>query len=83
MVTPKKNLDAAQSAMAELQPVLNEVTRLVASAPLTKDQRAGLAVMVLCHFAGGALAALDLEPTPQGARELGRVLTYAMEKGMH
>lgn len=74
---------AVQAAMDEMRPVLKEVSRLVATAPLTKEQRAGLSVAVLCHFAGTALAALELEPTPEGAAALGKVLAWAMEKGLH
>lgn len=81
--TPDVAQRAVKAAMAELFPSLKEVSRLVASAPLPKEQRAGLAVMVLAHFAGGALAALELDPTPEGAQELGRILAYAMAKGMH
>lgn len=75
--------DLLHQAMQELRPVLAEVTRLMAACPLPGDQRKGLCVLVLGHFAGVAMAELGLEPTPESAVEIGEIIAAALRRGAH
>jgi hypothetical protein len=72
-----------EDAVREIKPVLDQVTRLVATCPLPKQERAALTVLVLGHFAGAAMAELDIPPTPRGAAQLGQVLADALLRGMN
>jgi len=70
----------AEACFKELQPTLREISRLVKSAPISEQDRNGLAIMILADVAGMALGVIGLEATPANLEELGRFMAAAFER---
>jgi hypothetical protein len=66
-----------------MHPLLDDITRLVKSAPLSEGERKGLAMMILAHVAGATLAALGRAPTPDAMRELGEFMASTFTRGIN
>jgi|GEM_PF-2427001 len=74
----------AEACFQELQPTLREISRLVKSAPISEQDRNGLAIMILADVAGMTLGLIGLEATPENIAELGQFMAAAFQrKGMN
>lgn len=77
------DLPTVENAMREMKPVLTRVTEFVMTCPLPPKEKGAFATLVAGHFMGVALAALDLDATPENVRTLSGYIADAMQKGMH
>jgi hypothetical protein len=64
----------------ELQPLLQHISRAVKAAPLSENERKGLAMMILADMAGTTLAVIGLEPTQENMSQLGEFMASAFSK---
>jgi hypothetical protein len=78
-------MNTVDQCFAALKPHLTAITGATKTAPLTPQQRAGLAVMVAAHFFGNAGAALqeadgrDFVPL-KGSREVADLILAVIEQ---
>ena len=64
-----------ESCYNELEPTLRQIARLVKSAPLSENERNGLAMLILADVAGTTLAVMGLEGTAENMSELGQFMS--------
>ena len=75
---------AVEFCYKEMEPLLRHIARAVATAPLSKKERAGLAIMLLADMAGTTLGVIGLEPTQENMSQLGELMASAfLKKGMN
>ena len=75
-------IESVQQAFDELKPTLQEVTRLVRTAPLDKAERIGLSLMVAAHFTGDVAGAMEKHPS-ECAREIAFGIAETIAKAAH
>ena len=71
-----------KSCFAELEPVLDEIARLVAMAPLEQKHREGLALLVAGYAFGIVAAAMDKHPS-EAAHEIGDLIAAVVKTADH
>jgi hypothetical protein len=59
--------------LAEIQPFLNKISTLVKTAPISDEERVGLAILVAAHFFGTAAKCMGKDVVI-GAREVSDVI---------
>jgi len=73
---------SVQECFDELKPAIQEVSRMVRTAPLDKAERIGLALMVAAHFTGDVAGAMEKHPS-ECAREIAFGIAETIAKAAH
>lgn len=73
----------ARAAFEELKPVVHNLIKMVATCPISDVEKNGLALLVATSFVGAALAQAKLDPTPENAEAIGKMIADSMRAKMN